>query len=106
MSEKSANWLEEELKDGDRICEAAGVQRTEGGRLPVGKIIAALRRTSAPRAEELLPFDQVRDAIVARMEGHTISLRDAPAWENFLGLLKLVKRSECALSPQHGPSDG
>lgn len=36
-------WLEEELKDGDRLCQAAGVQRTEGGRLPVAKIINALR---------------------------------------------------------------
>ena len=37
-------WAEEELKDGDRICEAAGVQRTEGGRLPVQKIINAIQR--------------------------------------------------------------
>jgi hypothetical protein len=39
-------WAEEELKDGDRICEAAGVQRTEGGRLPVQKIINKLKAAS------------------------------------------------------------
>lgn len=40
------SWIEEELKDGDRICEAAGVQRTEGGRLPVHKIINAIQGRS------------------------------------------------------------
>lgn len=43
QSASGAQWIEEELKDGDRICEAAGVQRTEGGRLPVAKIINAIR---------------------------------------------------------------
>lgn len=42
------DWIEEELKDGDRICEAAGVERTEGGRLPVAKIINKLRSASPP----------------------------------------------------------
>lgn len=42
----SEAWIEEELKDGDRICEAAGVQRTEGGRLPVAKIINRLKSVS------------------------------------------------------------
>jgi hypothetical protein len=37
-------WVKEELKDGDRLCEAAGVQRTEGGRLPVAKIINQMGR--------------------------------------------------------------
>lgn len=41
-------WVHEELKDGDLICEAAGVQRTEGGRLPVQKIINNL--ASVPSA--------------------------------------------------------
>lgn len=51
--ERQPAWIEEELKDGDRICEAAGVKRTEGGRLPVAKIINALRASSstAPRFE-------------------------------------------------------
>ena len=40
-------WIEEEMKDGDRICEAAGVQRTDGGRLPVAKIINKLKAASA-----------------------------------------------------------
>lgn len=40
-------WVEEELKDGDRLCAAAGVQRTEGGRLPVAKIVNALRSATA-----------------------------------------------------------
>jgi len=42
-SARVPTWAEEELKDGDRICEAAGVRRTEGGRLPVAKIINKLR---------------------------------------------------------------
>ncbi|TAK84343.1 MAG: hypothetical protein EPO20_14740 [Betaproteobacteria bacterium] len=41
-------WIEEEMRDGDRICEAAGVQRTEGGRLPVAKIINQLGRPVPP----------------------------------------------------------
>jgi hypothetical protein len=43
--EPMAQWVKEELKDGDRICEAAGVRRTEGGRLPVAKIVNKLRST-------------------------------------------------------------
>ena len=41
--EPMPQWVKEELKDGDRICEAAGVQRTEGGRLPVQKIVNKLK---------------------------------------------------------------
>ena len=63
-SHEQPRWIEEELKDGDRICEAAGVQRTEGGRLPVAKIINAMGRpvpphrsggATMPQAEPPLP---------------------------------------------------
>jgi hypothetical protein len=62
--------------------------------------------TRAPRTEELRTptFDQVRDAIVERMGGHTIGERDLAAWTSFLGLLKRVRASECAMpSPQREP---
>lgn len=36
-------WIEEELKDGDRLCAEANVQRTEGGRLQVARIVNVLR---------------------------------------------------------------
>ena len=42
--------LEWECKQGDKLCEAAGVQRTEGGSLNPGKIIANLR--AAPPSSE------------------------------------------------------
>ena len=48
--------------------------------------------------QEALTFDAVRDGIVGRMQGHTISAQDAPAWRNFMALLKLVKASECAIA--------
>ncbi len=34
---------EQECKDGDRLCEALGVSRTEGGWLNVPKMLAAIR---------------------------------------------------------------
>lgn len=37
-------WAQEELNDGDRICKAFGIERTEGGRLQVGKMILELDR--------------------------------------------------------------
>lgn len=36
-------WAEEELADGDRILSELGLERTEGGRMPVAKVIAMLR---------------------------------------------------------------
>lgn len=70
------SWVEEELKDGDRICEAAGVQRTEGGRLQVAKIINALRaqpsedRRDAERIDKLM--HSVSHAItLMEVEGNT-----------------------------------
>ena len=45
---EGATWIEQELKDGDRICEAAGVQRTECGWLPVQKIINAIKGRRVP----------------------------------------------------------
>jgi hypothetical protein len=41
--ETNAAWIEEELADGDKICFALGVERTEGGRLPIQKILHAIR---------------------------------------------------------------
>lgn len=41
--ETKAKWIDEELADGDRICAALGVERTEGGRLPTQKILNAIR---------------------------------------------------------------
>jgi hypothetical protein len=53
--EPMAQWVKEELKDGDRICEAAGVQRTEGGRLPVAKIVNKLRSTDQSATPAMCP---------------------------------------------------
>ena len=36
------DWITEELADGDKICAALGLERTEGGRLPVPKILSAI----------------------------------------------------------------
>ena len=36
-------YVIEEFADGDKICEALGLERTEGGRLPMYKILASLR---------------------------------------------------------------
>jgi len=37
------DWITEELVDGDKICAALGLERTEGGRFPVPKILSAIR---------------------------------------------------------------
>jgi len=37
------DWITEELADGDKICAALGLERTEGGRLPVPKILSAIK---------------------------------------------------------------
>jgi hypothetical protein len=42
-SQPVPQWVSEELADGDRICKALGLERTEGGRLPMNKILANLR---------------------------------------------------------------
>lgn len=45
---------------------------------------------------EALTFEQVRDGIIGRMSGHTISAQDGPAFEMFMRMLERVKASECA----------
>ena len=52
---RKKDWIEEELADGDRICAAAGVQRTEGGRLPVAKIVNALRAATSAQKDDAAP---------------------------------------------------
>lgn len=63
------------------------------------EVILLALRTYAKGGEASPSFDQVRDAIVRRMGGHTISAQDGPAWKNFLSLLALVKAYECGLAP-------
>lgn len=56
--ERLPDWMAAELKDGDRLCEAAGVQRTECGNLNVPKIINALREQGKASARpHELPID-------------------------------------------------
>ena len=43
--------LEAECKDGDRICESLGVERTEGGRLNVRSILSAIKRRQHGKGE-------------------------------------------------------
>ena len=40
---RDAQWVKEELADGDKICNALGLERTEGGRLPMYKILSRLK---------------------------------------------------------------
>lgn len=40
---KITDWTTKELADGDKICAALGLERTKGGRLPVPKILRAIR---------------------------------------------------------------
>jgi len=59
---------------------------------------AVLEAAALPDAPQAAPsFETIRDAIAVRMGGHTISVFDAEAWTTFLGLLRQVKASECAL---------
>ena len=41
--ERELNAAMEDVSDADRICAALGVERTEGGRIPVRKIFNAIR---------------------------------------------------------------
>ena len=41
--ERELSAAMEDVHDADRICESLGVERTEGGRLPVRKILNAIR---------------------------------------------------------------
>ena len=70
-------WIEEELKDGDRICEAAGVQRTEGGRLPVAKIIGKLS-AAAPSSTRPMTRDQIERMRSVLIESMTDSEGEYP----------------------------
>lgn len=93
QSEKEPSWIAEELKDGDRICEAAGVQRTEGGRLPVAKIINLLGRPvpqhrsggpvhdGMPRAEHAHTDKKLSEKVRVLSPG-SAHAREAPTQEN------------------------
>lgn len=39
---QAPQWIEEELLDGDRICYALNLERTEGGSLPINKILSRI----------------------------------------------------------------
>ncbi len=43
------HMLEEECKDGDRICKALGVERTEGGRLNIRAMLNAIAVLDPPK---------------------------------------------------------
>ena len=53
---------------------------------------------TTPTDKSTPTFEQVRDAIVARMGGHTIDVRYGEAFELFMALLGQVKSSECAIT--------
>ena len=43
--------LEEECKDGDRICKALGVERTAGGRMNIRGLLNAIKRRQHGKGE-------------------------------------------------------
>lgn len=45
-----------------------------------------------------LTFEQVRDALVTRMNGHTIGASDLPAFRSFVGLLKRTEAADCGIA--------
>lgn len=95
--DRAAAFLEAE-----RMVKGRLAGRIEGGDLwlEINKIANMLRRAAeavgvTPSSTASRSFDQVRDAIVTRMGGHTISEQNSASWNGFLGLLRQVKESEC-----------
>jgi hypothetical protein len=48
---QTPRWIEEELADGDKILDVLGLERTEGGRLPMYKLLARLKELTAAQAQ-------------------------------------------------------
>ena len=51
-------------------------------------------------------FEQIRDAIVKRMNGHTFGAREAAGWSTCMGLLRRVEASECAITEPSSAARG
>ena len=45
-------------------------------------------------------FNAIRDAIVRRMNGHTISRADLPAFRTFIGMLNRCTAEECGIAEE------
>ena len=70
---KQAKLFEEEIADGDLICAALGVERTEGGRLPHSKMIALIKDL---HADKFVRLPQAEAALTKRA-AEVAELKDA-----------------------------